>query len=368
MKRGAKLISMTGLALVLICALTQREANAQDREKYIISAKAGGINLVSGNVRVQRKGQESAGELTSSDELESGDRVLTGWAGRVEVLLNPGSYMRVDENSEVELADASLDTLRIKLIKGSAVVEVAGADGVRFEINIDTPHTSALIVRSGIYRFSIPAGERTEIFVRKGRLFFGTGLTARVKDGQKVVINGAATEVAKFDKKSQDAFDLWSKERARTLAHANSKLKTRSLVAAMDDYHSRVWMRGGLNFPGRYYGMGLWIYNSRLGGYCFLPLGGGFWSSPYGYDYPTRFWYGGYNPWGGVTAQGNNYPRPGTGGNDPTGGGTGGNPPPAPAPAPAPGPTWTPQPSRPINETPVERSPRKVFTDGSPNR
>jgi hypothetical protein len=185
------------------------------------------------------------------------------------------------------------------------------------------------------------------------------------------VIAGASVEVAKFDKKNQDAFDLWSKERAKTLAHANSKLKTRALVAAMDDYHTRIWMSGGLNIPGRYYGTGLWIYNARLGGYCFLPLGGGFWSSPYGYGYPTRLWYGDYNGWGPNTAQGNNYPRPGTGATGgQTGGGTGGNPnpAPAPAPAPAPGPSWTPQPTRPINETPVERAPRKVFTDGNHNR
>lgn len=370
MKRRAKLISLTSLALLMVCALAAGAARAKDKEKYIISAKAGVINLVSGNVLVQRRGEMGERGLTTADELQSGDRVVTGWGGRVEVLLNPGSYMRVDGNSEFELADASLDDLRIKFIKGNAVVEVTGADGSRFEIKIDTPHADALITRSGIYRFSIPAGERTEIFVRKGRVLVGKVTPVQVKGGQKVVLGRGAPEVTKYDKKNQDDFDLWSKERAKTLARANSKLRSSALAAAMDDYHSLAWLRG-LNVPGRYYGVGMWVFNSRLNSYCFLPLGGRYWSSPYGYGYPTQYWYGGGNMWGPNTAQGNSYPVTGggsTGGN--TGGSTGGNPSPGPAPAPtsAPQPTWTPQPSRPVGETPMERMPRKTYTDGSPNR
>ena len=45
----------------------------------------------------------------------NGDAVRTGLDGRVEMLLNPGSYMRVGENSEFELADNSLNNLEVRL-------------------------------------------------------------------------------------------------------------------------------------------------------------------------------------------------------------------------------------------------------------
>src|SRR5713226_9232782 len=63
--------------------------SAQNREKYVISAKAGAV-----------KSQL----LTAQEDLTAGDLVTTGAASDVEVLLNPGSYLRVAENSTFELA------------------------------------------------------------------------------------------------------------------------------------------------------------------------------------------------------------------------------------------------------------------------
>ncbi len=78
-------------------------ALAQDREQYVISAKAGGVNLVSGDVTLKRRGEIQWQSLTSQVDLGSGDIVRTGATGRVEMLLNPGSYLRAAENSEFEL-------------------------------------------------------------------------------------------------------------------------------------------------------------------------------------------------------------------------------------------------------------------------
>ena len=117
---------MHGLLGVFITLVPSGAALAQIREQYVISAKAGGVNLVSGNVTVRRQGVSGGRVLALSDDLQNGDVVTTGADGRVEVLLNPGSYFRAAENSEFELTDGSLDRLRLRLIRGSAVVEAAG--------------------------------------------------------------------------------------------------------------------------------------------------------------------------------------------------------------------------------------------------
>jgi FecR protein len=340
-------------------------AQGQNREKYLISAKAGGINLVSGNVTVERKGGQQA--LTSTDDLQTGESVTTGAGGRVEVLLNPGSYMRVDENSEFELTDASLDNLVVRLVKGSAVVEVTGADDVELSIGINTPQTDALIIKGGIYRFNVLPNETTEILVRKGRVLFGKGVANKIKGGQKVTIGrgGSVVEIAKLNKKEQDSLDLWSKERAETLARANQRLQRRPLMTAFNNFGMDSWNTWGQSAG--YGTLGLWVYSSTARSYCFLPVGSRAWSSPYGHRYGNGFgYYGNGNDWprGYGNQSGNGYPT--TGGNTTGGGSTGGggnvNPTPAPQPQPMPQPR---QPS--TNESPLERGPRRDYTTQSPN-
>lgn len=259
-------------------------AQAQEREKYVIHAKAGGINSVSGDARVLRKGSEAARELTTADDLGAGDSVLTGPGGRVEVLLNPGSYMRVGENSSVELADASLDSLLVRLASGSVVVEATGGGGVKLAIGVKTPQAEAVIIKGGIYRFNAMPGGATEIIVRKGRVLLGQ---EEIKGDRKVLIRGGQTEVAKLDKKQQDELDLWSKGRAEELARANRRLKPRPLQTA---FHSFGWY--ALTARGRRPAdsLGFWVFDLGTRTYCYVPSGwSGVVSSPYGYGYGNLY-------------------------------------------------------------------------------
>src|SRR5688572_14264050 len=70
-------------------------------DRYVISAKAGGVNFVEGTVNVARKSGRT-GQLLKGDSLEIGDRVLTATDGKVEILLNPGSFLRLGGDSEFE--------------------------------------------------------------------------------------------------------------------------------------------------------------------------------------------------------------------------------------------------------------------------
>ena len=103
---------------------------AQNREKFVISAKAGGINAITGQADVHAKGESDWQQLSITDDLEAGDRVRTANDGRVEILLNPGSYLRVGGDSEVELSNNTLDNLELRLLRGTAIVEATGADGL----------------------------------------------------------------------------------------------------------------------------------------------------------------------------------------------------------------------------------------------
>ena len=331
------ILSMIGVALLIAFGVT---AQAQNREKFVISAKAGGVNLVSGNVTVQRKDVQRPEALTANDNLEMGDSVTTGAGGRVEVLLNPGTYLRVDENSEFQLTDTSLDNLRVKLVKGSALVEATGDDETTLSIGFTTPQTEALIVKRGIYRFNILPNAMTEIAVRKGRAFYGTGVVNVIKGGQKVLIGNGQAEVAKLNKKDEDAFDLWSKQRAELLAKANQRIQGRTLIAA---FNSHRWpdlfgFNSGYGFGYGFYNSGFWFYNPTYRSYCFVPHGLRNWTSPYGHPYRTGVGFQNPNGDGRNWTRGNGSRPTGNGsttsrGNNPsTGGGPSGGNNPTPAP------------------------------------
>ena len=164
---------------------------AQNREKFVISAKAGGINAVSGQASVHAKGESEWQQLMITDDLDAGDRVKTASDGRVEILLNPGTYLRMGGNSEVELSNNSLDNLQVRLLRGIAIVEATGADGLELNIGISTPHTKLAIVRHGLYRLNVVPEDATELIVRKGRVLLNDS-TTKVKGGNKVIFSATS--------------------------------------------------------------------------------------------------------------------------------------------------------------------------------
>ena len=281
--RQASLRSLLILAALCLSAVAA-SAQAQSRDARFISAKAGSVNYVSGKVAFKRAGETRWVMLSTNDDLKTGDAVKTGDNGRAEVLLNPGSYLRLGANAEFELADASLDDLQLGLKAGSAVIEATGYSELDLSIEVETPQTLARIVRSGIYRFDVRPGGVTEVSVQKGRAYVGSP-EVLYKGGKVVRVGaGGALEVAKYEKKDRDRdeLDIWSRERGRELARMNANLSRRQANALLASASLEM-------FPSRFAAGGVWYYNSISGCYTFLPFGGyGYWRSPYGHYYGNQ--------------------------------------------------------------------------------
>lgn len=272
-------------AAVFAVLLFASIATAQNRERFGISAKAGGVNAVSGHVMVKRQGQASQ-LLTAQDDLVSGDVVTTGSQSQAEILLNPGAYFRLAENSEFVMVDTSLDDMKVRLNRGSAIVEATGMDRVGLRIPIITDQQSMTILRAGIYRINAAPG-MTEILVRQGLVQLGSDPTNLIKSGKKITITGnaASASIAKIIKTDKDDFDSWSKQRGASLAQANQRLSARTVNGYLSGT-SNAWPYGF----GRW---GLWTWSARAGCYTFLPFFYG-WGSPYGGYYGSYAWVDGW--------------------------------------------------------------------------
>jgi len=308
-------------SLLILVGLFCGAVVGQNREKFVISAKAGGVNSVLGRVNLQKKGLPQSELLTAQTDLNAGDIVDTGRSGRVEILLNPGSYLRAAEGTRFELTDNSLEHLTVTLLQGSAIVEATGANDVNTEIAINTRHTRMALVKRGIYRFNVN-GEQTELLVLKGKAIVNGNESNPVRGGQKAMLTSGPVVTAKLDKKDQDDFDSWSRNRAELLARANSRIPARALNSYLSSLDND-W--GFMGFSGRH---GLWLFNSRWSCYTFMPFYAG-WGSPYGPGYASQFyWYG--DPWssGGrypIIVNGDTNRGPGPYGNGNPGSGGSGN-------------------------------------------
>ena len=149
--------------LVFVLALLQ----------LVVSAKAGLVHAVYGNATV------AAGE-----QLPAGKPIETGPRSHVEILLNPTSFLRLDENSAVVLDSVDLDHIVVRVNSGAASITARDADSA-IPIHVLSGGLHALILSKGIYRFTNETAAIVDgklsiadsaLTVRKGRnLIFADG-------------------------------------------------------------------------------------------------------------------------------------------------------------------------------------------------
>lgn len=280
-----KILTLSAMCLVMFSGVSlAQETEQNDRRAvsaassiYVISAKAGGVNYTVGKVAVDRKDGKS-GYLIKGDNIEVGDKVSTTADGKAEILLNPGSFVRLAENTDFEFVTTSLDDLKLKVNRGSAMFEVF-ADK-EFRVAVAAPKADFYIVKSGVYRIDVAADGSGKIEVWKGGAEIGDGKSTMLKSGQTATVSGAETVVAKFDRGEKDTLEQWSKTRSKELAKINAALDRRSLRDSLLSSY-RNW---SINDS-----FGLWVYSPFARSYCFLPFGYG-WRSPYGYWFNYDIW------------------------------------------------------------------------------
>ncbi|MEO7673732.1 MAG: FecR domain-containing protein [Pyrinomonadaceae bacterium] len=272
--------TMTALLFVSAASAQNDAIAAAAGDKYVISAKAGGVNFVEGEVSIVRKAGRG-GVLLRGDKLEIGDRIATGANGKAEILLNPGSYLRLGGDSAFEFKTTSLDDLQLSLAGGSAIFEVFATED--FKVTVNSPKTNFSLIESGIYRVDVSADGTGKIAVWKGLAQIGNDAATLVKSGREATLAGSQASIAKFDRDDKDALEIWSKARAKELAKISGQLARNTMrTALMRGFLGRSWSV--------YDSFGLWVYDPFRRSHCFLPFGYG-WNSPYGYGFGHGLWY-----------------------------------------------------------------------------
>lgn len=273
-------LSISAILLTFSIMSFAQEVRSTGASKYVISAEAGGVNYIQGKVSVLRKTGRS-GILLKGDTVKIGDKVSTEADGKAEILLNPGSYIRLGGNSAFEFVETSLENLQIKLNRGSAMFEVITSNDFTFAVN--TPKGTFNVIKSGVYRVDVLEDGTGKIEVWKGKAQIGEDEDAEIKKGRTATVgNEDNVAVAKFDRDERDDLEQWSRDRAKELTKVNDKLQRDSLRSTLiSSFNANRWSL--------FDSFGLWVYDPVFSGYCFLPFGYG-WSSPYGYGFGRDIW------------------------------------------------------------------------------
>jgi hypothetical protein len=270
---------------VATLALVAIPASAQP----VVSAKSGLVSYVEGKVFVGD--QEVQPSLTSFPDVKE-KMVLRTTEGRAEILLTPGVFLRVGENSSFRMIANRLIDTRLEILTGSAVVE---ADEVAKDTNLTivANKASVLIARHGLYRFDMEPA-RVKVFDGVASASFGAQTsgeqTTPVAAGRMLRLDSETASVEKFDKEATDALDRWSKRRAENVAMANVSSAKQVHDYGCTNYgtnYNTNWANpvGGVpqNSP-CYNPCGGWRYNPYYGMVTYVPCGGNIYS-PYGYRY-----------------------------------------------------------------------------------
>jgi hypothetical protein len=284
MKSSISKLRFACAGLILVCCGAIVSAQSA-KDSFVIYAKAGRVNLVSGSAKAHPAAGGTEKVLAVSDELQNGDIVNTGADARLEVLLSPGSFLRVADNTEFRMESTNLEDIRFELKRGSAVIETGGGPDDVLRIAVDLPAGEVVIDRRGVYRLNVD-GARNALLVINGRATIQPAMI-EVKEGRSWVANGSAAEpVAKFDKKAKrDALDAWSRERAEYLAKANRSLDNRQVANSYDGFNAF----NNFDLITRF--SGFWLFSSRRGYCMFVPFDPWSWQSAYGYNYSVGYYW-----------------------------------------------------------------------------
>jgi len=193
------------------------DAPVNAQRQHFVSTKAGLVSRVRGQVFVERATTKERERAAENLQMMDGDLLTTSADSRVEILINPQAYLRLDEQAEVRAINTVIAEARFELVRGTAIVEVNRLDkGIAFELV--TPQGMVAMSKEGFYRISLePAATRIDVI--EGEIALGTRQEAlsktavKIGDGKRVELKSdaqATPVVTALERKTFDEFDRWS--------------------------------------------------------------------------------------------------------------------------------------------------------------
>jgi hypothetical protein len=265
--------------------MTGSQAPAHDAGTPSIAP--GTINYLEGQVSIDAQPLGRGASVA----VQPGQTLTTGVNGFAEVLLTPGAFLRVGNNSQIRLVTAGLAETKAELDRGEAIVEV---DQLIKGTNLGVVMNGATsqIDKKGLYEFDA-SQQAVKVLDGKATVREAAGSKSIGKDDQLLLASAKPLKKSGFDVNAVKAQPLyvWSEARSRDESQAN--------VAVAQN----VAAYGGWYGPGWYWDP-YWSFYAFVpaDGFLYSPFGWGFYSPGfigyYGVPFVRYGYYGHYGHYG----------------------------------------------------------------------
>lgn len=309
-KASALLLSLATLSVsALAVSAPAQSTNPAVRDSF------SALNFVQG--RATLDGQPITTDLTGTPRILHPGQTLATTDGTADVMLVPGSLLRLGQNTIVQIVAGDNSRAEARLESGRVNVAV-NALAPHSLLLVDMPNGQTQLLKRGLYSFDVPS-ETARVFNGEALAFPGSDTSrdvksTKVKDGNEVLFGGERVHAAKFD--TQVAANELLPWTGPQEAHADGYYGLTSgegdaaggnagYLAAADYGYSPYAL--GLGFGGGYpYGYGFGGGPGFGFGYPFgfgygygYPIGLGLYGGGYGYGGSGYGGYGGYGYGGG---------------------------------------------------------------------
>ncbi|MBI3911675.1 MAG: FecR domain-containing protein [Armatimonadetes bacterium] len=251
------------------------------------SPAAARVSYISGSLLVRGQDDEEYSYVERNAVLRPGDLVWADRGGRAEVELDGDSWLRLAEDTRVEIRQLAPEP-EVRLWIGSLYLDLSNS--LEAGVRVRTPAGDVDVEPDSRVRIDVPEVETARVAVLRGRaLAYGeAGQTARVAAGQalRLTPGRAPGEVEDLDP-ARDSFDRWNSERVAYYADRPlPRQLERPLVGARELADYGTWLTVD----------DVTYWQPRVGS-DWRPYSDGYWTDIFGFG-PT--WIP-YEPWGYTT-------------------------------------------------------------------
>lgn len=212
---GRLAVAAAALALLLTPAGTPAQ--------IIISVRAGLLNYTDGCVLLEGKHIEyeptHVVHLLPKQQLRTGD-------GYAEVLLGPEIFLRIGFESQIEMVSTDLTSPQVRLVKGLALIDANGLTD-QGPLSVLVNDNEVRLVKKGLYRIELPKNGPGSLMVWDGQaIVVGTDRKKAIPERHQVELAGNIKDLAarRAERSKDDPLDMWSRERASTIAEVNGEM------------------------------------------------------------------------------------------------------------------------------------------------
>jgi hypothetical protein len=174
------------------------------------------VSLISGDVQIRTEDTEDWVPASINMPLREGDRIWVPEEGKAELQLRDGTYLRLDQQSALEILTLENDSSQFYLDEGHVYVNSTGHRGSFLQM--DTPASSIRVYERSIFKVELSEDGLNQISVLKGSVDVESRSGKTTVNSGYTLTLGDETYAELSPLGPPDDWERWNMERDRRLA------------------------------------------------------------------------------------------------------------------------------------------------------